>query len=237
MENIMSMKIAIVRDNCSFGERTFKTLSKEFETKIIEINSPKGIFIDNIEIEKELIDEITEFDLIITYIKQADMTLELIEQIHKKVSWIIVGIWKGEGFKNQLLKYGNVSVPDNMCELEGNFNDPIINKFLEKFGKPKIKINCQGEKIAEIEIVRGAPCGATEFIAKDMIGKDSKNAESLAKQAGLRVQHYPCKGHKLRLFSDEDSHKQIASQLHYNAVETAIKENKKSKNKNLKKSE
>lgn len=150
------------------------------------------------------------------------MTLELIDQIHEKVSWIIVGIWRGEGFKNQLQKYKNVFVPDNMCELEGTFDDPAINRFLEKFGKPEIKINCQGEKIVEIEVLRGSPCGATEFIAEDMVGKEVENKKSLAKQAGLRVQHYPCKGHKLRLFSDENSHKQVASKLHQEAVEKAL---------------
>ncbi|RBQ22683.1 Thymidylate synthase [Candidatus Methanobinarius endosymbioticus] len=220
------MKIAIVRDEQSFGERVYQNINKEFETEIIEISSPSGIFIDEIEIEKEKINQIISFDLVITYIKQPDMTLELINQIHDKVSWIIVGIWRGEGFKNQLLKYKNVFVPDNMCELEGNFNDPIINKFLEKFGKPEIKINCQGERIVEIEVLRGSPCGATEFIAKDMIGKEIKNKEGLAKHAGLRVQHYPCKRHKLRLFSDEDSHKQVASKLHQEAVEKALNDKK-----------
>lgn len=227
----MSIKIAIVRDEPSFGERAYKTIIKEFETKIIEIESPKRIFIDDIEIKNNIIDKIANFDLIITYIKQPDMTLEFIDQIHNKVSWIIVGIWKGEGFKNQLQKYKNVFVPNNMCELEGTFDDPTINEFLEKFGKPEIKINCQGERIVEIEVLRGSPCGATEFIAEDLIGKEIENKKSLAKQAGLRVQHYPCKGHKLRLFSDEDSHnKQITSKLHQEAVEKALNEDKKSKN-------
>ncbi|KZX15157.1 hypothetical protein MBCUT_16970 [Methanobrevibacter cuticularis] len=222
----MSIRIAIVRDEPLFGKRTYETIKKEFMTELIEIESPSGIFIDDIDLDKKLEKRLSEFDLIITYIKQVDMTLELVEKLHAKVSWIIIGIWRGKGLKNQLLKYGNVSVPDTMCELENN-NNPVYNEFSSKFGKPEIKINCQGERIADIEVLRGSPCGATKFIADELIGKDVKDSPI---DAGLKVQHYPCKGHKLRLFSDEESHKQVASQLHHDAVKKALKDsNKKSK--------
>jgi len=222
----MTIKIAIIRDEAIFGERTYKTIKKEFETKIFEIDSPKGIFIDEIEIDSAIIKKLSKFDLLITYIKQSDMSLELIEQIHNKVSWIIVGLWKGEGFKNQLLKYKNVSVPDAMCELEDNEKNPAFSEFVKKYGKPEIKINCQGEKIVEIDVIRGSPCGATDFLAKDILGKKTNNPENMAKEAGLRIQHYPCKGHKLRLFSQEESHKQIASKVHHDAVKKALNNNK-----------
>jgi len=225
----MTIKIAIVRDEPIFGQRAYKTINKEFETEMFEIESPRGVFIDEVEINPNIIKKLAKFDLIISYIKQADMSLELIEQLHKKVSWIIVGIWRGEGFKNQLLKYKNVSVPDAMCELEGSGENPVFNEFANKFGKPEIKINCQGERIVDINIIRGSPCGATDFIAKDMIGEKTDNIENTAKQAGLRTQHYPCKGHKIRLFADEESHKQVASQLHYKAVKKALNNNKKEK--------
>jgi len=225
----MTTKVAIVRDEPIFGERAYETIGKEFETKIFEIKSPTGIFIDNIEIDQDIIKKLSDFDLIITYIKQADMTLEFIEQLHKKVSWTIIGVWRGEGFKNQLLKYKNVSVPDAMCELEGSKENLVFSEFTKKFGKPEIKINCQGEKIVEIDVIRGSPCGATDFMAKDMIGKKVDNKETTAKEAGLRIQHYPCRGHKLRLFADEESHKQVASQLHHDAVKKALDSNKKEK--------
>jgi len=225
----MTIKIAIVRDEVIFGQRAYKTINKEFETEMIEIESPKGIFIDDIEIDPNIIKKLAKFDLIIIYIKQADMTLELIKQVHEKVSWIIIGIWKGEGFKNQLLKYKNVSVPDAMCELESSGKNPVFNEFANKFGKPEIRVNCQGERIVDIDVIRGSPCGATDFIAKDLVGKKAINIENTAKQAGLRTQHYPCKGHKLRLFTDEESHKQVTSQLHYRAVKKALNNNKKEK--------
>ncbi|MCL2687713.1 MAG: hypothetical protein FWE58_04185 [Methanobrevibacter sp.] len=223
----MTIKVAIVRDEAIFGERAYKSIGKVFETEIVEIESPTGILIDDIELDESLIKKLSDFDLIISYIKQADMALELVEQLHKKVSCIIIGIWKGEGFKNQLLKYENVSVPEAICELEDNKENPVFNEFTKKFGKPEIQINCQGEKIAEIDVIRGSPCGATDFMAKDMIGKKIDNTESVAKEAGLRIQYYPCKAHELRLFPSKNSHKQTASRLHHDAVKKALDNNKK----------
>ena len=220
------IKVAIVRDESSYGERSYKTIKQEFETELIDIESPSGVFIDNIKIDKKIIDNLSEFDIIITYIKQADVTLEIVEKLCNNVSWIIIGIWKGIGFKNQLLKYKNVSAPDIMCELEVNDN-PVYNEFASKFGKPEIKINCQNEKIADIEVLRSSPCGATNFVANDLIGK---NVEGSAKLAGLRVQHYPCKCHKIGLFNtNEESHEQLASKLHHDTVEKALMSNKKKK--------
>jgi len=215
------IKVAIVRDESSYGKRSYETIRHEFETELINIETPSGVFIDDIQLDKKIIDKLSKFDIIITYIKQADMTLEIVEKLHKNVSWIIIGIWRGEGFKNQLLKYENVSVPDVLCEMETSDN-PIYNEFVSKFGKPKIKINCQNEKIVDVEVLRSSPCGATNFVANDLKGKE---VDGSAKFAGLRVQHYPCKGHKLRLFAgDEEPHKQLASKLHHDAVKNALKD-------------
>jgi len=218
----MSINIGIVRDEYHLGERALKTIEKKFKVEIVDIESPKGTFIDNINIDKATLEKLEKFDLIITYIKQADMTLEIVEKLHNKVSWIIIGIWRGEGFKNQLLKYGNVSVPDAMCNLE-NGNDPIFNEFTSKFGKPEIRINCQGERIVDIEVLRASPCGATHFIANDLIGKEIKDS---ARFAGLRIQHYPCKSHNTGIVADKKTHSPIASKLHQDAVEEALKFNK-----------
>ena len=226
----MNINIGIIRDEPNLGERALKTIEKKFNVEMVDIESPKGTFIDDINIDKNTLEKLEKFDLLITYIKQADMVMEIVEKLHDKVSWIIIGTWRGEGFKNQLLKYENVSVPDAMCELEIGKKNPVFDEFTSVFGKPEIKVNCQGEKIAEIDVIRGSPCGATNFMAEDILGENVDDIENLAKKAGLRIQHYPCRGHKLRLFADEESHKQLASQLHYESVKKALK-NEKDENK------
>ena len=59
-------------------------------------------------------------DLIISYILHPDLVIELVEKLHNKVGWIIVGAWRGEGFKSKLEQYENVNCPENMCDLEEN---------------------------------------------------------------------------------------------------------------------
>jgi len=143
------IKVAIVRDESSYGKKTYETVKQKFEPELINIESPPGVFIDDINLDKKTLDKLSKFDILITYFKQADMTLELVEKLQNNVSGIIIGIWKGEGFKNQLLKYKNVSVPDVSCGMETGDN-PIFNDFISKFGRPQIKINCQNEKILEM---------------------------------------------------------------------------------------
>ena len=149
------IKVAIVRDESFLGEISYKTMSQKFETKIIDIESPSGVFIDDILLDEKIIATLSKFDILISYIKQADMTLEIVEKLHDNVSWIVIGIWKGEGFKNQLLKYRNVSVPDIVDELKPADN-LIYNDFVSKLKKVEIKINCQNERIVDIKSLKSS---------------------------------------------------------------------------------
>lgn len=226
----MTIKVAILRDDTSFGERTFETIRQKIETEIVELEYIGEMFIDDVELDENIVNKLSTFDLIITYIRQKDMLLEIVDCLQNKVSTIIIGIWKGEGFKNQLLKYENIFIPELICELEANTKNQVFNEFVKNFGKPEIKITCQGMKIVEIDVIRSSPCGATNFLAKEMIGNEVENIEDEAIRAGLTIQHYPCKGHNLEIFSKtKSSHQEISSKLHYEAVKKALKDTKKSK--------
>lgn len=212
------VKIAIISDG-SYGERAYETISQKFKTNFIKLEAPKGIFIDEIKINSQVVDKISKFDLLITYILHPDLTQALVEQVHDKVEWIIIGAWRGEGFKKQLTKFGNVTAPENMCDLEKNGN-PIFDEFLSKFGRPKISLTCQENKILNIEVKRSSPCGATLFVAEELKGT---SIENLPIRAGLKVQHYPCRAPKIRLFSDEECKKDLAANLHKEAFKKALK--------------
>ncbi len=42
-------------------------------------------------------------------------------------------------------------------------------------------------------------------------------------KAGLRVQHYPCRAPKMRLFSDDECKKEMAATMHSEAFERALR--------------
>ena len=212
------LKVIIVTDG-PYGERAYEYISKEFDTEFIQVEQPTSMFADEIEIPDDKLKILENADLLITYTLHPDLTLDLVEMLHKSVKWIIVAAWRGEGFKNQVERFGNVTCPENMCDLEENGNT-VFDEFVSKFGKPIVKINCQGDKIVDIEVVRSSPCGSTFFVAEEMIGKDLKDAPI---KAGLKLQHYPCRAPKMRLFSDDECKKDMASNFHKEAFEKALK--------------
>jgi hypothetical protein len=215
------IKIAIVSDG-PYGERAYATIKEEFDTEFVVLEPPAGTFVEEVEIPAEELDKITRADLVITYILHPDLTLDLVDLIHGQVDWIIVGAWRGEGFKNQLLRYGNVTCPENMCDLTENGN-PTYDQFVAKFGRPVVSISCQGDKVVDIQVERCSPCGSTQFVAEQLKGERTDN---LPIQAGLKIQHYPCRAPKMRLFTDDECKKEMAANFHKDAFQEALDEKK-----------
>ncbi len=214
------LKIGVVTDG-PYGDRAFDTISKEFECDFIELEQPESMFMEDVEIAEEALKSLKSTDIIISYILHPDLLLELVEQLHDQVEWIIVGAWKGEGFKNQIEEYDNVICPENMCDLEES-GDEVFNEFVSKFGKPIVEIEIVGNKVSKVHVLRSSPCGSTYFVADEMVGEDVDN---LPIKAGLKVQHYPCRASKMRLFVDECK-KELAANFHKDAFEDAIERDK-----------
>lgn len=230
------IKVAIVTDG-PYGDRAYDTIKKEFDTAFIELEQPSSMFMDDIEIPEEYVKLIEDTNILITYTTHPDLTLELVERFAEKVDWIIVAAWRGDGFKNQLETYENVTCPYIMCELEENDNS-IFDKFVSDIGKPKVVLKLDGNKLKDIVVLRSSPCGSTSFVAdfikENYLGK-KLDPENLPRDAGLKLQHYPCRAAKMRLFSDEECKKEMASGLHRDAFEEAIAfANRRLENRNLK---
>ncbi|BDZ68238.1 DUF166 domain-containing protein [Methanobacterium ferruginis] len=217
------LKVAIVTDG-PYGDRAFDNIKKEFETVFIELEQPSSMFMDDIELPEKKAELMGEVNILITYTTHPDLTLELVERFADKVDWIIVAAWKGDGFKNQLESHDNVICPYIMCEIEEN-GDPIFDKFAIDIGKPKVFLKLNGEKLKDIVVLRSSPCGSTTFVVDYIKGKyagKKLNPEILPTEAGLKLQHYPCRAAKMRIFSDEECKKEMASGFHRDAFQEAM---------------
>ena len=217
------LNVVIATDG-PYGERAFENIKKEFDTEFIELEQPTSTFMDEINIPEDALTKIKQANILITYTQHPDLTLDLVDMVNKDVDYIIVAAWKGEGFKNQLESYENVTCPYIMCELEENGN-PIFDEFTSKIGKPKVNIELKDSKIADITVERSSPCGSTTFVTEYILDKysNSSDLEEICTEAGLKLQHYPCRAAKMRLFSDEECKKEMASGFHRDAFEEAIK--------------
>lgn len=213
------MDILIVSEG-KYGDRAVKTIGKKFNCNFLKLNYT-GDF-EDIEVDKNQLKEIKEYDLIITYTINPDLTYALINEIYNinkrlnKDIFVIVGAWSGEGFKKQLESFGNVICPDLMCNInKDDLKDkldkfPQLNEFLKYFGKPDITIYLENNKIKYINVLREAPCGSSSETLKEFIGKEFN--EKTLKSIGLRVQHF-CRAGKLRVFVEKESKKSRAGKI------------------------
>jgi hypothetical protein len=217
------LKVVIATDG-PYGERAFENIKKDFDTEFVELEQPASMFMDEIDIPADALAKIKDADILITYTQHPDLTLDLVDMVNKDVDYIIVAAWRGEGFKNQLERYGNVTCPYIMCELEENGNE-VFDEFTSKIGKPKVDIKIEDGKIVDVSVVRSSPCGSTSFVANYISDNylNSDNLENIPTEAGLKLQHYPCRAAKMRLFSDEECKKEMASGFHRDAFEEGLK--------------
>ena len=217
------LKVVIATDG-PYGERAFENIKKDFDTEFVELEQPASMFMDEIDIPANALAKIKDADILITYTQHPDLTLDLVDMVNKDVDYIIVAAWRGDGFKNQLERYGNVSCPYIMCELEENGNE-VFDEFTSKIGKPKVDIKIEDGKIVDVSVVRSSPCGSTSFVANYISDNylNSDNLENIPTEAGLKLQHYPCRAAKMRLFSDEECKKEMASGFHRDAFEEGLK--------------
>ena len=66
--------------------------------------------------------------------------------------------------------------------------DKVIDEFVKYFGKPEIEI--EGETfIKNINVIRGAPCGSTWYVAQELEGFPLEDAEL---ESGNKIHNYPC---------------------------------------------
>lgn len=219
MELNNNPSIAIVSDG-KYGHRAKNTLKKKFNCELFKIKY-SGDF-ENIKISENLLDKMVNFHIIITYTRDPDLTYTFIEKINEinknlnKNIFIIVGVWKGEGFKRQIESFKNVFCPDFMCNLkEDDLKDklkdyPQLKEFLRYFGRPIINIYLNNNIIESIDIVRESPCGICSKVLPEFIGKTME--EKTLKNIGLRVQHF-CNASKLRIFVEKECKKAKAGKI------------------------
>lgn len=122
-------------------------------SRIISIDTFLPEFIEDPE---DIIDDSFSADLVLNYLKHPDLVDYLIKICEKKNIPIVSAGKKGGGF-----------TPFTCCGLGRNEKLGIYG---DTFGLPEYRVVLQGDRIKEIEVVRGAPCGATWDALQEYIG-------------------------------------------------------------------
>ena len=157
-------------------------------------------------------------DLVITYSLHPDITPEIVRQCgkHGAKAVIIPGGRARAGFDAQKVgaEYGVEVVIEEICCALTTGDNATINEFASRFGRPEFEVRIDNGKITSARVLRSSPCGATNFIAENLVGVDIADAPA---KAGLLSSQYPCRavrGTKTGIHS--------SGMLHADAVREAI---------------
>jgi thymidylate synthase len=192
----MNIKIYILSSG-DYGTRIVNNIANRgFASAIVGLHEfPDDLpeFIDDFEayIPKEL----PECDLILAIGLKGDIHMilpiiasmtganSIIEELHNP-SQLPPGLQREleaslDGFKIVFAK--------PFCSLKP-VGDKVIDEFAKYFGKPEIEI--EGETfIKNINVIRGAPCGSTWYVAQELEGFPLEDAEL---ESGNKIHNYPC---------------------------------------------
>jgi len=124
--------------------------------KIVKIVSIDKALPDFIEDPEEYIDDYFSAHLVLNYLKHPDLVDYLIRICETKGIAVVSAGKKGKGF-----------TPFTCCGLG---QSEKLGSYGIKFGLPEYKVRVVEGKIVKIEVVRGAPCGATWDALHEYIG-------------------------------------------------------------------
>ena len=197
----------------NYGERIADNIkSKKPEQWKIEVWSVPAItesIIDEPEIY--LPKDLMPADLVL-HLCESSQAAQLLPAVVEKtgakgvIASIDSSAWIPLGLRNQLrreLARKEVSIvfPEPLCSIDDDtvgfyeknkepYTSDVIRDFARHFGKPRLNLTIDDKgKISAAEVLRGAPCGSSEYTARRIIGLE---ADQSVPKAGLMCLHYPC---------------------------------------------
>jgi len=142
----------------------------------------------------------TEVDLILSLVENRSASqlipdLAVLTSAQAVIAPVDNRAWLPRGMMRQMeqrLAASSISsaFPIPFCALEVHPGQhPLIREFAAHFGRPRVEIEVEEDRIARVKVRREAPCGSTHFVAQRLIGVRIEEAEE---EAGLAHHHYPC---------------------------------------------
>ena len=112
----------------------------------------------------------------------------------------------------------SIVFPRTFCAL-APVGTPEIDEFASHFGAPRLEVSVEDGAVAHVDVLRGAPCGSTIYMAEELPGTAVGEAGA---RAGTLVQIYPCLASRRvdRYFNDAPIH--VAGQIAQRAVEKEL---------------
>jgi len=168
----MAIKLLIISDG-RLGERAFETiLTKIPETEMIFLDVPdSSAMLENYRFDADNLAAISNADLLLSYLRHPDITLELCNFLKP----MIIAYYFGEGLLRQAKEINsNVVMPASMCRLQPDTGISIIDEFARNFGLPVYEIELEFRDgswwFKNVNLLIESPCGSTRRSIKMLMG-------------------------------------------------------------------
>ena len=139
--------------------------------------------VDIEEILSPVLDDTSEYlptdidcDLVLDFLRHNDLSTDLAAMCVKKKIPLIASGKKISG--------AGVMTPPTWCGLPRQVG---LGNYGENFGAPEFRVEVEAGKIKDVEVVRGAPCGATWEVASRLIDHPVEDA---VRKIGLETQFF-----------------------------------------------
>lgn len=191
----MSMKILILSSG-KYGSRIIDHIAEGFSAEIVgihEVDEDLPEFID--DISDYIPEKLPDSDLVIATGLKGDINL-IVPEIARKTGArsIIISIHDlaqiPPGLKQEIEDAaGDLTIvfAKPFCSLRP-VGDDLIDQFTAQFGKPDIEVEAD-DFIKKVTVKRDAPCGCTSFVAQELEGIPTAEAEFVAAN---KFHNYPC---------------------------------------------
>lgn len=210
------MKVGIITRG-KYGYRVIDTIKKWTDISVVSIGLPEPELSDFIEEPEKIVEQIDrsvfDVDLLMSYALHPDLNPEIAKLSGKLgvKAIIIPGGARKAGSIEELDKiskeYGIEIEVTEICCSHASSGDVTINEFYSKLGRPEYIIKTKNAKVSNVEVVRGAPCGSSFWVAEQLVGVDLKEAPT---KGGWFTQIYPCRasrGIKGKIHTSAEIHK------------------------------
>lgn len=146
---------------------------ERFSLEVIDIESNLPHLIDN---TSNYLPSQIDADLVLDYLNHPDLSTDL-SKLCQKAGIPVVASGKK-------ITEGDVFTPSTCCMLTKNDS---LGDYGKLFGAPEIDLTIKDGKVEKVDVIRGAPCGATWDAAKKIEGMDAQDATI---RYGLEVQFF-----------------------------------------------
>lgn len=167
----------VVFEQCGSGQKKVQGIrefgKERFSIRTVDISEDLPEFIDNPE---DFLPQSIEADLVLDYLRHPDLSHELARICREQNIPLVASGKKHED--------GWSCTPPICCALP---KSAACGSYGRLFGYPEYRVELKEDLIEDIQVIRGAPCGATWKTIPELIGMEAHEA---AIALGLKTQFH-----------------------------------------------